>query len=89
MRAQVIEAFLQLGENDLATMRRALLQRDAPPSTRPPTTACMEAPPCSAPMAGGERRELAALARQGNLEVCATRLPRAESDFRDAAGRIR
>jgi hypothetical protein len=33
--------------------------------------------------------ELAALARQGDLEGCAARLPRVESDFRDAEGRMR
>ena len=89
MRTQVIEAFLKQGEGDLATLRRALLQKNA--------TALAEAAHGLAGSAGvlGARElaasagELAALARQGNLEDCAARLPRVESDFRDTAGRMR
>jgi CheY-like chemotaxis protein len=88
MRAQVIEMFLKQGEGDLATLRRALLQRE--------TTALADAAHGlhgSAAVLGARELaesagELAALARQGNLEACAARLPRVESDFRDAAGRM-
>jgi signal transduction histidine kinase/CheY-like chemotaxis protein/HPt (histidine-containing phosphotransfer) domain-containing protein len=89
MGIQVIETFLHQGENDLATMRRALLQSDG--------AALAEAAHGlhgSAAMLGlrelaESAGELAALARQGDLEGCAARLPRVESDFRDAEGRMR
>jgi signal transduction histidine kinase/DNA-binding response OmpR family regulator len=88
MRTQVIEAFLKQGEGDLATLRRALLQRDATALAEAAHGLHGSAAVLGARELAESARELAALARQGNLEGCATRLPRVESDFRDAAGRM-
>ena len=88
MGIQVIQAFLQQGEKDLAAMRRALLQGDG--------TALAEAAHAlagSAALLGIEglaesAGELAAAAGMRDLGACAALLPRVERDYRDAAWRM-
>lgn len=86
---QVIEAFLQQGENDLATMRRALLQQDAAALAEAAHGLAGSAGLLGARALAESAGELAALARQKDLDACAARLPRVERDFHDAAGRMR
>lgn len=86
---EVIEAFLQQGEKNLSTMRRALREGD-----RAAFAEAAHALAGSAGLLGATRLaenagELATLARQGDLGACAARLPGIESDYRDAAARMR
>ena len=89
MAAQVIEAFLQQGENDLATMRRALAQGDAAALAEAAHGLAGSAALLGARDLAESAGELAALGRRGDLAPCAARLPRVERDFHDAAGRMR
>jgi signal transduction histidine kinase/DNA-binding NarL/FixJ family response regulator len=89
MAVQVIEAFLQQGENDLATMRRALLQGDAAALAEAAHGLAGSAAMLGVRDLAETAGETAALARQGDLDACAARLPRVERDFQDAAGRMR
>ncbi len=86
---QAIEAFLQQGENDLAAMRRALLQRDGAALAEAAHGLYGSAAVLGARELAESTDELAILARLGTLEGCAAWLLRVESDFRDAAGRMR
>ena len=87
--AQVIEAFLHQGENDLATMRRALLQQDAAVLAEAAHGLAGSASLLGARALAESAGELATLARGESLDACAARLPRVERDFHDAAGRMR
>ena len=89
MGTQVIEAFLQQWENDLAAMRRALLQRDGAALAEAAHGLHGSAAVLGARELAESAGELAILAHQGTLEGCAAWLLRVESDFRDAAGRMR
>lgn len=89
MAAQVIEAFLQQGESDLATMRRALAQGDAASLAEAAHGLAGSAALLGASALAETAGETAALARQGDLDACAARLPRVERAFHDVAGRMR
>ena len=87
--AQVIEAFLHQGENDLATMHRALLQQDAAALAEAAHGLSGSAALLGARALAENAGEVAALARQGDLGACAALLPRVERHYRDAADRMR
>ncbi|MFL6290010.1 MAG: ATP-binding protein [Thermoanaerobaculia bacterium] len=87
--AQVVEAFLHQGENDLATLRRALLQQDAAALAEAAHGLSGSAALLGARALAESAGELATLARGQRLEACAARLSRVERDYRDAAGRMR
>jgi len=89
MGTQVIAEFLRQGENDLATMRRALQQRDG--ATLADTAHGLSG---SAALLGARdlaesASELATLARGGDLAACTAWLPRVEREYQDAARRMR
>ncbi|HSK80516.1 MAG TPA: ATP-binding protein [Thermoanaerobaculia bacterium] len=86
--AQVVEAFLQQGESDLATMRRALPQGDAETLAGAAHGLAGSAAILGATDLAASAGELATLARQGDLSACAERLTRVEQDFHDAAGKL-
>ena len=87
---QVIEAFLRQGENDLATMRRALLQEDPHALAEAAHGLSGSAAVLGARGLAASAGELAVLsAGGGDLAACAARLSRVEHDFRDVAARMR
>ncbi|HEX3131047.1 MAG TPA: ATP-binding protein [Thermoanaerobaculia bacterium] len=86
---QVIEAFLQQGENDLATLRRAILQEDPHALAEAAHGLSGSAAVLGARDLAASAGELAVLARGGDLAACAARLSRVEHDYRDAAARMR
>ncbi|HSF43138.1 MAG TPA: ATP-binding protein [Thermoanaerobaculia bacterium] len=86
--AQVVEAFLQQGESDLATMRRALPQGDAEALAGAAHGLAGSAAVLGAADLAATAAELATLARRGDLAGCAAGLSRVEQDFRDAAARM-
>lgn len=85
---QVIQAFLQQGEKDLATMHRALLQADGAALLEAAHSLTGSAGVLGANRLAESAGELATLARQGDLGACAALLPRIESDYQDAARRM-
>lgn len=87
--AQVIAAFLHQGENDLATMRRALLQRDAAALAEAAHGLSGSAALLGARALAESAGELATLARRKDLDACAARLPRVERDYHDTTARMR
>ncbi len=89
LRTLVIQAFLRQGENALATIRRALLESDGDALAEAAHDLYGSAALLGVHALAESVGELAALARQGNLEGCAARLPQVANDFRNAAGRMR
>ncbi|MES1244772.1 MAG: ATP-binding protein [Acidobacteriota bacterium] len=89
MGTQVIEAFLRQGENDLATVRRALLQGDANALAEAAHGLSGSAAVLGARDLAASAGDLATLALGGDLVTCAARLSRVERDYRDAAARMR
>ncbi|MES1210767.1 MAG: Hpt domain-containing protein [Acidobacteriota bacterium] len=89
LRTLVIQAFLRQGEDALATIRRALLQRDGDALAEAAHGLYGSAALLGVHALAESVGELATLARQGNLEGCEARLPWMESAFRDAAGRMK
>ena len=86
--ALVIEAFLQQGENDLASMRRALAQGDAKTLAEAAHGLAGSSAVLGASELATSATEVSTLAREGNLDGCAERLARVEQDFQDAAARL-
>ena len=86
---ELIEAFLHQAEKDLATMRLALPQADGAALTEAAHSLSGSAAVLGANRLAESAGELATLARQGDLEACAALLPRVESDYQDAARRMK
>jgi signal transduction histidine kinase/DNA-binding response OmpR family regulator len=88
MQTQIVEAFLQQGEADLATLRRALQQEDL--DTLAETAHALAG--CAALLGARDLAEsagdLSHLAWDGDLAACAARLPQVERDCHDTLGRI-
>lgn len=88
MGTQVIAEFLRQGENDLATMRHALRQRDGAALADTAHALAGSAALLGARDLAESASELARLARGGDLDACAARLPRVEREYQDAARRM-
>jgi signal transduction histidine kinase/CheY-like chemotaxis protein len=86
--AEVVQAFLQQGEGDLAAMRRALAQSDATTLAEAAHGLAGSAALLGATDLAASAADVAALGRRGDLAACAGQLPRVERDFRDAAARM-
>ncbi|MFP5289346.1 MAG: response regulator, partial [Thermoanaerobaculia bacterium] len=86
--AEVVQAFLRQGENDLAVMRRALAQRDGTALAEAAHGLAGSAAILGATDLAASAGEAALLGRQGDLAACAEWLPRVEQDFRAAAERM-
>jgi signal transduction histidine kinase/DNA-binding response OmpR family regulator len=89
MATQVIKEFLRQGESDLATLRNALLQRDAHAAAEAAHGLAGSAGVLGAYDLAASAGELATLARGGDLAACAARLARVEQDYRDVVARMR
>ncbi len=84
----VVAAFLQQGEADLATLRLALAQGDRRAFAEAAHALAGSAGLMGALYLSGKASELSTLARQGDLDGCAARLPALEEAWGFVAGRL-
>ncbi len=88
MKTQVIAAFLEQGEDDLAAMRRALAQGDGAALAEAAHGLAGSAALLGACELAQSAGELAAFGHRGDLEACAARLPRVLRDYQDTSVRM-
>ena len=86
--AELIAAFLQQGELDLATMQRALPQGDGETLAAAAHGLAGSSAILGAADLARSAGEISRLARQGDLSVCTLRLPALEQEFRSIARRL-
>jgi CheY-like chemotaxis protein len=84
----IVAVFLRQGEDDLATMRRALPQEDGQTVAEAAHGLAGSAGMLGATGLAEKAAEIATLARQGDLSACAERLPALEQAWRDTAARL-
>lgn len=87
--AEVVEAFLRQGEEDLATLRRALPQGDGEALAAAAHALAGSSAILGAAGLARSAGELSRLARQGDLDSCAQRLDEVEQEYRSVARRLR
>ena len=84
----IVKAFLQQGEEDLATVRLALPQEDQKAVAGAAHALAGSAGMLGANVLAEKAAEIANLARQGDLSGCTARLPALEQAWRETTGRI-
>lgn len=86
--AEVVETFLRQGETDLAAMQRALPQGDGETLAAAAHALAGSSALLGAADLARSAGELARLARQGELSLCAPRLNQVEQEYRSVAQRL-
>jgi signal transduction histidine kinase/CheY-like chemotaxis protein/HPt (histidine-containing phosphotransfer) domain-containing protein len=85
---EVVDAFLQQGEKDLAAMQRALPQGDGETLAAAAHALAGSSAILGAADLARRAGELARLARQGELGACTLRLPAVEQEYRSVVQRL-